>query len=90
VITESTTVDNLNNVRCYISRHCRNKKKEHPKAKNDALDTKSKVKNIRELYIGICKFKKGYQPRTNTVKDEKGDMFTESHSILVRWRNHFT
>jgi len=32
--------DNLNNVRYYVSRHCRNKKKEHPKAKNEALDTK--------------------------------------------------
>jgi len=85
-----SNVGNLNNVRRYASRHCRNKTKEYPKAKNDELDTKSKVKNIRKLYIRICKFKKGYHPRTNTVKDEKGDKFTDSHSILVRWRNHFT
>jgi hypothetical protein len=31
---------------------------------------------------------KGYQPRTNTVKDEKGHLVAESHSILARWRNH--
>ena len=29
-------------------------------------------------------FKKRYQPRTNTVNDEKGNMVTESHSILAR------
>ena len=32
-------------------------------------------------------FKKGYQPRTNTVKD---DLITDSHSILARCRNHFS
>jgi len=34
-------------------------------------------------------FKKGYQPRINIVKDENGDLITDSHSILSRWRNHF-
>jgi len=41
------------------------------------------------LYRGINDFKKGYQPRNNTVKDEKGDLFIDYHSILARWRNHF-
>jgi len=35
-------------------------------------------------------FTKGYQPRTNTVKDEKSDLVTGSHSILTTWRNHFS
>jgi len=35
-------------------------------------------------------FKKGYQPRSNTVKDEKGDMVADSHSILAWWRNYFS
>jgi len=34
-------------------------------------------------------FKKGYQPRTNIVRDEKSDLVTDSHSILARRRNHF-
>jgi len=33
---------------------------------------------------------KGFQPGTNTVKDEKGDLVTDSHSILARWRDHFS
>ena len=53
------------------------------------LETKSKIKNIRDLYKGINDFKKGYQPRTNTVKDENGDLVADSHSILARWKNHF-
>ena len=32
--------------------------------------------------------KKGYQPRTRIVKDEKGDLVADSHSIMVRWRNY--
>jgi len=54
------------------------------------LETNSKIKNIRDLYWGINDFKKGYHPRTNIVKNEKGDLVTGSHSILATWRNHFT
>jgi len=28
-------------------------------------------KNVRNVYMGISDFKKGYQPRTNTVKNEE-------------------
>ena len=34
--------------------------------------------------------KKGYQPRTNIVKDEKGDLVLDSHSIVARCRNNFS
>ena len=33
-------------------------------------------------------FKKGYQPRTTIVKDKKGDLVADSHSIMARWRNY--
>ena len=45
---------------------------------------------IRDLYRGISDFKKGYQSRTNIVKDEKGDLVTDLHSVLASWRNHFS
>jgi hypothetical protein len=32
---------------------------------------------------------KGYQPRTNLVKDENGAQLVESHRILNRWENYF-
>jgi hypothetical protein len=35
-------------------------------------------------------FKKGYQPRTNIVKNDKGDLFADPHSILAGWRKHFS
>jgi len=38
----------------------------------------------------INDFKKGYQPRCNMVKDEKGDLVADSHSIVARWRNNFS
>ena len=85
-----SNVDNINNIRHEASRHFRNKMKEYLKAKIDEFETNSKIKNIRDLYGGINDFKKGYQPRTNKVKDEKGDLLTDSHSILARWRNHFS
>jgi hypothetical protein len=48
------------------------------------------IKNIRDLYRGISDYKKGYQPRTNIVKDDKGDLVADSHSILDRWWKHFS
>ena len=32
----------------------------------------------------------GYQSRTNIGKDEKGDLVADSHSILARFRKHFS
>jgi len=37
--------------------------------------------NIRDLYRAINYFEKGYQPRINIVKDEKGDVVIDSNSI---------
>jgi hypothetical protein len=42
------------------------------------------------LYRGISDFKKGYQPRNNIVKDEKGDLIIDPHSVLARWRELFS
>jgi len=42
------------------------------------------------LYRGISDLKKVYQPRTNIVTDEKGDLITDSHSIVAMCRNNFS
>jgi hypothetical protein len=63
--------DNLHNVRREASRHFKNKKREYFKDKINEIELNSKNKNIRDLYRGT-EFKKGYQPKTNLVKDEKG------------------
>jgi hypothetical protein len=31
-----------------------------------------------------------YQPRTNIVKDDIGNLVADSHCILARWRNYFS
>jgi hypothetical protein len=86
-----SNLDNLNNARHEASRHFRNKEREYLKTKINELETniKNKNKNIRELCRGITDFKKGYQPRINIVKDEKGDLVADCHSILAGWRNYF-
>jgi hypothetical protein len=63
--------DNLSDVRLEFSRHFRNKKKEYLKDKINELESNSKNKNIRDLYRGINKFRKGYQPRSKLVKIER-------------------
>ena len=49
---------------------------------------KQPVRNTRDLSRDINEFKNGYQPRTALVKDEKGEMFADSYSVLSRWKYH--
>jgi hypothetical protein len=79
-------MDKLNNVRREASRYFRTKKQEYLKYKSNELARNSKNKN---LYRRINEFKRGYQPRSNLVKDENGDLFEDSHNILNRW-NYFS
>jgi hypothetical protein len=74
----------LRNVRREARRHFRNKKREYLKGKITDIELKSKNKNIRDLYWGITEFKKGYQPKTNLVKDERGDLLADPQKILTR------
>jgi hypothetical protein len=76
--------DNLSNVRREASRHFRNKKKEYVKDKINETELNSKNKNIRGLYRGITKFKKGYQCKTNLIKDERCDLLVDPQKILAR------
>ena len=66
------------------------KKKGNLKAKMEKFEFNSKMKTIRNLYRGISDFKKGYQPRTDTVKDEKCNLVTDCNSILDRRWNHIS
>jgi hypothetical protein len=34
-------------------------------------------------------FKKDFQPRTNLVKDERGDLLVDPHKIVNRWMDEF-
>jgi prefoldin subunit 5 len=54
---------------------------EYLKDKINELESNSKNKNIRDLYSSINEFKKSYQPRTNLVTDEKGDLLTDPHKL---------
>jgi len=88
--SSQSNVYNLNSVRCEASRHFRNKKKTYLKANIEELETSSKFKTVRDLCRGISDFKQSYQHRTNMVKDEKGDLVADSHSILARWRRYIS
>jgi hypothetical protein len=80
---------NLSDVRREASRHFRNKKRHYLKDKINELESDSKNKNIRDLYRGINKFKKGYQPGANLVKFQRGDLLVDPHKISNRWKNYY-
>jgi hypothetical protein len=57
------------------------------KNKINELAPNSKNKNMRDLYMGINEFKRGYKPRNNLAKDGNGDLLSDSHNIFNRWKN---
>jgi hypothetical protein len=81
--------DNLKNLRHETSRIFRNKKREYLKGKINELETNNKNKNIRDLYRGINEFKKGYQPRTNIIKDENGNLLADPPVCLEKVEKFF-
>jgi hypothetical protein len=71
-------------IRCEASRHFSNEKKEYLEVQVNKPVMNSKNKNINCLYIQINDSKKDYQPRSNVVKDESGDLLADSVNILNR------
>jgi hypothetical protein len=78
--------DNLRNVRREASRHFRSKKRKCLKDKINEIELNSKNKNIRDLYRGITEFKKGYQPKTNLLKDERGNLLADPQKFCLGGR----
>jgi hypothetical protein len=70
--TSEINVDNLNTVRCEVSRHFRNKKWKYLKDKINKFAMNSNNKTTRNLYRKVNEFKTGYQPRYNLVKGDNG------------------
>jgi hypothetical protein len=81
--------DNLQNLRCETSRTFMTKKREYLKGKINEHETNNKNKNIRNLYRGINKFRKVYQPRINIIKDENSNLLADPQNVLNRWKNFF-
>jgi hypothetical protein len=81
--------DNLNEVGQEDSTHLKNKKREYLKDKIKEFGSNNKYKNTGDLYRGISECKKGYQPRTNLLKDERDGLLAETHKISNRWKNYF-
>jgi hypothetical protein len=56
------------------------------KDKTNELAMNRKNKSIRDLYRRINEFKRGYQPRSNLVQEENGDLLADYQNILNRWK----
>jgi hypothetical protein len=87
--TSKVNEDSLSRVWQETSTHFRKKKSEYLKDKINVLESNSKNKNIRDLHRGITEFKKGYQPRTNLVKDERADVLVDPHTISYTFKSYF-
>jgi hypothetical protein len=87
---KQNNLDNPNNVRREASRHFKNRKEAYLKAKFEEL----KLTGVQKI-LGTCigtsmNLRRICQPRTNIVKDEKGDVVVDSRRILVGWKDYFS
>jgi len=75
--------DNLHTVRCETSRHCRNKQWEFWTGKINEPETNSNNKNIIGLSRASMNLRSVIRIKLTQQKDEKGDLFEDSHSIFL-------
>jgi hypothetical protein len=47
------------------------------------LAMNSNYNNIRDLYMRINEFRRGYQPRSNSLKGQIGYLLADFHKILI-------
>jgi hypothetical protein len=76
--TSEINGNNQNNVKRETSILFRNEVRQYLKDKSNELATNTKNKNIRDLHRGVNEFKRGYQPRSNIVKAENGELLADS------------
>jgi hypothetical protein len=53
------------------------------------LNKTVRIRTSETCIWGVNEFKKGYQPRTQLVKDERGRPTCDPEKILNRWKNFF-
>jgi hypothetical protein len=73
-------------VRTEASKHIRNKNRGYLKEKINELITHSKNKHIRHHFRGIDEFNRCYQPSSNLVKYENGDLLADSAVFSIGGR----
>jgi hypothetical protein len=82
--------DNSDTVGRETSRYLRNRKREYQRAIINSPVTCSKKKNTRHLYRGTNEYKRGHRPRSNSVKDDNGDLLADPYNILNIWKKYFS
>ncbi|XP_070166158.1 uncharacterized protein [Polyergus mexicanus] len=67
----------------------KNKKRQYLKRKIEEINENGQSGNVRGMYMGINNYRKGFQARTEMVKDENDNLITDSTGVLNTWKNHF-
>ncbi|XP_068250251.1 uncharacterized protein [Palaemon carinicauda] len=55
----------------------------------DIIDENRKRGRIRQHYQGVRKIKRGYQARTQMIKDKDGEILTRDEDVMKRWEQYF-
>ncbi|XP_033231545.1 craniofacial development protein 2-like, partial [Belonocnema kinseyi] len=71
------------------SRFYRRKKREWEKNEILAIENHKKQNNTREMYRGINSIRKGFQSRTDVIRDENGNLVADATEGLNLWKNYF-
>ncbi len=53
------------------------------------IETNSRENNPREMYRGINNIRKGFQGKSQIMKDENGNLITGERELVAQWGNYF-
>ena len=81
--------NNYKNAKRNATRGFRNKKREYLTQKIQEIEENGKTNNIRDLYKGVNSLRKGYQPRLDVIRNERGDLQADPTKIIDVWKSYF-
>jgi len=67
----------------------RRKKREYMRKELEELQELSKTSEAKKFYQKLNKSKQEFKPRTIMCRDKRGNILTEGHEILKRWKEYF-
>ncbi|XP_075979935.1 uncharacterized protein LOC142979060 [Anticarsia gemmatalis] len=81
--------ENYREIKTRARRVIRGAKRDYLNNMVQDMETLIRANASRKFYQEVRTFKKGYQPRTQVMEDNNGNLTTSSEEIKTLWRNYF-
>ncbi|XP_054289682.1 uncharacterized protein LOC129004977 [Macrosteles quadrilineatus] len=88
--SNETTREQLRELNKQIVKKFRAKKRQYVSDQLKKAEEDRTHNNAKEFFRAVRFFRKGFSPKTNSIKDENGNLTCEVKSVLDTWKQYFS